>query len=348
MPIPVVVNTDPSEIVMPDCCNAGVILRVLGAVNFVVFATIMFSTGNRANGLTAFVESSSLVEPICLSSLVALCGVRRFAGRLAQWQQRASCLVVPALLTAVMLRLLLRLEWFSSSFPNLTLLNATLTAALCGGVLQHYFELRTRADSPALGEARLQALQARIRPHFLFNSLNAVLSLIRSEPRRAETALEDLAELIRALMRDGRSLTSLGDELRLCKQYLSIEKIRLGERLQIQWDTSAIHAEALNDAQIPSLLLQPLLENAVYYGVEKITTPGLIKIVLRRARDTIHIVITNPYHGAASVSPGNRMALENIRSRLRLLYDVEAQLTTTIVGGYFEVRMHIPYTKVTR
>ena len=333
---------------MPDCCNTGVILRVLGAVNFVVFATIMLSTGNRTIGLAAFVESSSLVEPICLSSLVALCGVRRFAGRLAQWQQRASCFVVPALLTALLLRLLLRLEWFSSSFPNLTLLNATLTAALCGGMLQHYFELRTRADSPALGEARLQALQARIRPHFLFNSLNAVLSLIRSEPRRAETALEDLAELIRALMRDARSLTSLGDELRLCKQYLSIEKIRLGERLQIEWDTSAIHADALNDAQIPSLLLQPLLENAVYYGVEKITTPGLIKIVLRRVRDTIHIVITNPYHGAASVSPGNRMALENIRSRLRLLYDLEAQLTTAIVGGYFEVRMHIPYMKVSR
>ena len=116
--------------------------------------------------------------------------------------------------------------------------------------------------------------------------------------------------------------------------------------MQIDWDTSGIHAEALNNVQIPSLLLQPLLENAVYYGVEQSSATALIQIVLRRARDTIHIVITNPYHGDASVSLGNHMALENIRSRLALRYDVEASLSTVIVDNRFEVRLLIPYNKV--
>ena len=337
--------TESADIVMPDCCNAGVIARVLGAVNLTVFGASMISASGHGRGFSVFIESSSLADFICMGSLVAICWLRRFAGRMTAWQQRLCCALVPALITASALHFLLRAEWFTLGFPNLTVPNGILVSAMFGAALQQYLELRARAFSPVLSEARLQALQARIRPHFLFNSLNAVLSLIRSEPRRAETALEDLAELFRVLMRDSRERTSLEDEIRLCRQYLSIEKIRLGDRLQIEWDTEGIHAEALHKAQIPSLLLQPLLENAVYYGVEQTSGPALIRIALRRARDTIHIVITNPYHGDVSVSVGNHMALENIRSRLALLYDVEAQLTTAIVNGYFEVRMLIPYTK---
>jgi two-component system sensor histidine kinase AlgZ len=219
-----------------------------------------------------------------------------------------------------------------------------LAAALFGIVLQQYFELRTRAFSPALAEARLQALQARIRPHFLFNSLNAVLSLIRTEPQRAETTLEDLADLFRVLIRDARDMTTLENEIHLCKQYLSIEKIRLGERLQVQWEMADIDNEVLHRAQIPALLLQPLLENAVHYGVEPTREPVLIRIYLNRSIDRIEIAVVNPYHGDA-VSAGNHMALNNIRERLRLLYDVEAQLTTTVARGYFEVRLRFPYVR---
>ncbi len=346
MRAPSLINPETTVIVMPDCCNAGVIGRVLGAVNLVLFAAVMVSAGRHGRAFSEFVESSSLADFICMASLLVLCWLRRFAPRITPWQQRLICVLVPTCITAMALQALLRIEWFSIGFPNLTLSNSVLATAVIAAALQHYLELRTRAFSPALSEARLQALQARIRPHFLFNSLNAVLSLIRSEPLRAEAALEDLAELFRALMRDGRDLTSLEDEVRLCKQYLSIEKIRLGERLQIAWDTSGIHAGLLDKVQIPSLLLQPLLENAVYYGVEQTSAAALIQIVLRRARDTIHIVIINPYHGDTSVSLGNHMALDNIRSRLSLRYDVEASLTTAIVDGRFEVRLLIPYSKV--
>jgi two-component system, LytTR family, sensor histidine kinase AlgZ len=194
-------------------------------------------------------------------------------------------------------------------------------------------------------EARLQALQARIRPHFLFNSLNAVLSLIRTEPRRAETALEDLSELFRVLLRDARAMTSLEEELRLCRQYLAIEKIRLGERLQIKWERSDdVSDKLLKQAQVPSLLLQPLLENAVHYGVEPATGPALIELHVGRSLDRIEISIVNPYHGDP-VAMGNQMALANIRERLALLYDVEAQLTTMVARGHFEVRLRFPYVR---
>lgn len=295
-------------------------------------------------GLLEFVESSLLVELACLSSLLALCGLRRLIRTIPPWGQRAACALVPAAITALVIQFLLSLELFLNSFTHLTLLKGVSIAALFGILLQHYFELRTRAFSPALAEARLQALQARIRPHFLFNSLNAVLSLIRSAPQQAETALEDLADLFRVLLRDARGMSSLEDEIHLCKQYLSIEKIRLGERLQVQWQTVDVSEEVLRKAQMPVLLLQPLLENAVHYGVEPARDPVLIQIHLTRSIDRIEIAVVNPYHEGA-LSTGNHMALDNIRERLALLYDLEAQLTTTIARGYFEVRLRFPYVK---
>lgn len=333
---------------MPDCCNVGIILRVLAVVNLTVLLAMLMQAPKVFDGLSAFIDVSTLIELSAFVSLLVLCAVRREARRLTLRQQRLLCALIPALVTLLQWRGLQRFDWITGGAPQPSLVGSMVLAALYGSFFQHYFELRTTAFSPALGEAQLQALQARIRPHFLFNSLNAVLSLIRTEPRRAEAALEDLADLFRVLMRDGRALTSLHDELHLCRQYLSIEKIRLGDRLEVSWDTTAIHDDVLKQAQIPSLLLQPLLENAVYYGVEQRPDAALIRIVLRRARDAIHIVITNPYQRNNTASLGNQMALDNIRRRLTLLYDVEAELKTVIVNGLFEVRLVIPFVKGVR
>lgn len=332
------------EIVIPDCCNIGVIFRALLAVNVVALGAILVRSANPAAGLLEFVESSILIELASLSSLIALCGLRRVIRTVAPWGQRLACALVPAAVTALIVRFLSTLELFYSSFSGLTMAKGVVIAALFGIVLQHYFELRTRAYSPALSEARLQALQARIRPHFLFNSLNAVLSLIRTEPRRAESTLEDLSDLFRVLLRDARDMTSLEEEIRLCRQYLSIEKIRLGERLQVKWEAVDVSDRVLRKARVPALLLQPLLENAVHYGVEPASAPTLIRIRLTRSLDRIEIAIVNPYHGDA-VSSGNRMALDNIRERLALLYDVEAHLATAVENGFFEVRLRFPYIK---
>ncbi|HQT27046.1 MAG TPA: histidine kinase, partial [Burkholderiales bacterium] len=202
-----------------------------------------------------------------------------------------------------------------------------------------YFNLRSRALSPALTEARLQALQARIRPHFLFNTINAVLSLIRSDPVRAETALEDLADLFRVLMADNRKLTTLSKEVELCREYLDLEKLRLGERLQVDW-----HIDKMpTDAMIPPLVLQPLLENAVYHGIEPSSAKGVISIHIYRRRGEIHAVLRNPYTPGHENRKGNKMALENIRERLSLHFDAEGDLKVELMGSVFQVHITLPY-----
>jgi two-component system sensor histidine kinase AlgZ len=343
MPSTIASNRAPIEIVIPDCCNIGVVFRSLLVANGAVLAGILLRTSDMRAGLFEFIESSMLIELACLSSLLVLCGLRRLTRTVPPWAQRAACAAVPAAVTGVIIHFLSSLEWLWSSFTNLTALKGMAAAAVLGSLLQHYFELRTRAFSPALVEARLQALQARIRPHFLFNSLNAVLSLIRTEPRRAESTLEDLADLFRVLMSDPHSMTSMEKEIRLCKQYLSIEKIRLGDRMQVQWEMENVNEELLRKARIPVLLLQPLLENAVHYGVEPAASPMLIHIHISRSMDRIEIVVVNPYHGDTPSEARNHMALNNIRERLALLYDVEAQLSTLVARGLFEVRLRFPY-----
>jgi two-component system sensor histidine kinase AlgZ len=345
-PIPASDNA-PVEIVIPDCCNIGVIFRALIAVNGAVLAGILLRTSDLKLGLFEFIETSMVVELACLTSLLALCALRTVIRTIPPWAQRAACAAVPAAVTGAIIHFFSSLDWLWSSFANLTALKGMLAAAALGILLQHYLELRMRAFSPVLVEARLQALQARIRPHFLFNSLNAVLSLIRSEPRRAESTLEDLADLFRMLMSDPRNMTSMENEVRLCRQYLSIEKIRLGDRFHVQWKTENINDSVLRKARMPVLLLQPLLENAVHYGVEPATKPVQIEVQISRSIDRIEIVVVNPYHGAPPSDEGNHMALNNIRERLALLYDVEAQLTTLVAGGFFEVRLRFPYVKGT-
>ena len=225
-------------------------------------------------------------------------------------------------------------------------LRVMFSGMLPAAALLLYFELRARAFSPALSEARLQALTARIRPHFLFNSLNAVLALIRSEPRRAEAALEELAELFRALMRDHRELLPLADEIALCRQYLALESLRLGERLQVEWALDAMPASLL----VPPLMLQPLLENAVYHGIEPLGQPGLLSIRCVREGDTLRLDVTNPLPppggraGRPGGAAGSHMALDNIRERLALYYDLEARLETqeaTRADGLREFRVRI-------
>lgn len=340
----------PAEILIPDCCNIGVVFRTLIGVNAAALVGTLVQSSDWKAGTLEFVEASMVIELACLWSLFMLCGLRQVLrrypaeSRISAWSQRAASVVVPVVVTGGVVYLFTSSSGIAGSFDAMSVEKGMLVAGLFGALFQHYFELRKRAFSPALMEARLQALQARIRPHFLFNSLNAALSLIRTEPLRAENTLEDLADLFRVLMSDPRSMTTLENEIRLCRQYLSIEQIRLGERMRVRWDTGGIDDEVLRRAQVPVLLLQPLIENAVHYGVEPALEPVLVQVTVGRSLDKIEIGVVNPYHGSSGET-GNRMALENIRERLALLYDVEAQLTTTVAGGVFEVRLRFPYMK---
>ncbi len=230
--------------------------------------------------------------------------------------------------------------WFTPYEPVAWWSSTTISLSLTALNL-YYLSLLQRAYSPAIAEARLQALQARIRPHFLFNSLNAVLSLIRSQPKVAETALEDMADLFRVLMADNRDLAPLAQEIALCRQYLSIEKLRLAERLECKWELAQMPPDIL----IPPLILQPLIENAVYHGIEPLAKGGEISIQIAHQGNILKIHISNPYDVRtefAGKTGGNKMALKNIQERLRLHYDLEASLHQHIEDGRYVVEITLP------
>ncbi|GFE78580.1 alginate biosynthesis protein AlgZ/FimS [Steroidobacter agaridevorans] len=189
--------------------------------------------------------------------------------------------------------------------------------------------------------ARIRALQARIRPHFLFNSMNTIAALTRSSPERAEQAVEDLADLFRASLSDASARISLKDELDIARTHQRIEQLRLGERLTVRWDVDELPMRAL----VPSLIVQPLLENAVYHGVETLPRGGEVSIVGRRHDDQVHIEVRNPILAQSGYvnREGNRMALENIRQRLELAWPGRARIETEQRDGEFCARLIFPY-----
>ena len=323
--------------VLPDFRNLAVMARVLVAVNALALAGALYTTTSVRAALEHFVYVAAFLEPLLLIQLVALFAASGVLARLPYW---GGCLIVMAIaaLLAGAYHGVVR-AFVVQSVPSL---GRTLALAiLVTGFLLSYFYLHTKAFSPALAEARLQALQARIRPHFLFNSLNAVLALIRRDPKRAERALEDLADLFRTLMADARQFVRLADEISLLERYAEIEQLRLGDRLRISWELDA----APSDALLPPMVLQPLLENAVYHGVEPGTGAGDVVVRIERRGDRVYALIENPYLEAGGQRAGNRMALENIRERLALFFDAEARLETGIANGRYRVDIEIPYRR---
>lgn len=322
---------------LPDFRNLGIMARILVIVNMVAVAAAIVKSPDARSAWGQFIEIGALVEPLLVLSLLVLALLSNALRRLPYWLGAVTVLALElALTTALYFEGRPLLEADPAALWRYWVLVALTTVMLLG-----YFDLRGRALSPALSEARLQALQARIRPHFLYNSINAVLSLIRQAPRRAEEALEDMAELFRVLMADNRELTPLARELDLCRQYLGIEQLRLGERLKVEWQLEAMPGDAL----VPPLVLQPLLENAVYHGIEPRVEAGVITIRIYGTRDQLHAVLRNPYRAGGDRHAGNKMALANIRERLALHFDAEANLTTRAGADTYEVHIVMPYVK---
>ena len=331
-----IIRQNPIQPALPDFRNLGTILRVLVAVNLGA-AIVAFARAQQLSAVSAvWIESTGVVEPYLLLVLAVLWAAAPWLSRLPF---RAGAGLV-ALVTILAGRVVFAALDTRSQLPEGTLLRWILFGLIAVGVLLFYFHLRARALSPAVTEARLQALQARIRPHFLFNSINAVLSLVRSDPKRAEVALEDMADLFRVLMRENRELTPLEDEVELCRQYLELEKLRLGDRLTVDWNVRSMPADAL----VPPLMLQPLLENAVYHGIEPSSTPGTVSINLFLSRGVVHAILKNPYRAnGGSHHSGNKMALANVRERLALHFDAEASLESRVAKDSYEVHIRFPY-----
>jgi two-component system sensor histidine kinase AlgZ len=317
---------------LPDFRNLGALLRILILVNAAAIVAAILKTSSLAEVWGALLGISAVLQPILLASLIALAALSPFLSKL---KYREAVLAILALEAVAVLAV-------AALFgDNIEIGRAMLFTLLSTIVLLFYFDLRSRALSPAISEARLQALQARIRPHFLFNSINTVLSLIRVDPMRAERALEDLADLFRVAMRENRELSPLKRELELCQHYLNLEQLRLGERLKVEWHVDNMPEDAL----IPPLVLQPLLENAIYHGIEPASEPGAINLHVYQKRGQIHAVLKNPYNKEGRHHSGNKMALANISERLALHFDAEANLRTTVTEQSYQVHITIPYLR---
>jgi len=337
------IKQNPAGQALPDFRNFGVMLRILLGVNLLALVAALVQARGVGDWMQRFVDMAAWVQPLLLFCLLFLALISPLLQRLALWLGRLLIVVGVAASSAQLAEF-----WRMIGFEDIggeSLLRIALLGACTAGAMLFYFALRARAFSPALTEARLQALTARIRPHFLFNSLNAVLSLIRAEPRRAEAALEELAELFRVLMRDHRDLLPLADEIALCRQYLDLEKLRLGDRLNVEW----VFGDVPLDLKVPPLMLQPLLENAVYHGIEPLGEPGMLRIRIALQGDELHIDLVNPCRGDGA-SGGSHMAISNIRERLALYYDLEARLETGEVvlddgGRGYRVHIVLPCRK---
>ena len=189
-------------------------------------------------------------------------------------------------------------------------------------------------------QSRISALQALIRPHFLFNSMNTIASLTRSDPARAEEAVEDLADLLRANLGGPKDRTTLKAELEVAAIYQRIEKLRLGDRLKVRWNIEKLPMRAL----IPSLTIQPLLENAIYHGIELLPDGGEVIVDGQKKGDQLHITISNPVtQGSGNKSDGNKMALANIRQRFELAYGSRSKINIDETDGVFSVSIEYPY-----
>ncbi len=323
---------------IPNFRNLGIHLRVL-LLHLCLLALLTLYDGQSGWSASAWLEALARIGSQWLPPLLLVMGALTLAypllNRWPYWLARVAIFSVAMAVTA------LAVYGYHGWITPLTAAQVWQSMLLCLGdvlVCLYYLDLQQRAYSPAIAEARLQALQARIRPHFLFNSLNAALSLIRSQPQRAETALEDMAELFRVLMADNSDLVPLSQEIALCRQYLNIEKLRLDERLQCEWHLS----ELPQDLLIPPLILQPLLENAVYHGIEPQSQGGVVHIEVNATGKILLLRISNPLPPRTDKSGGNKMALKNIRERLRLHYDLEAQLRQYEADQRYIVEIVIP------
>jgi two-component system, LytTR family, sensor histidine kinase AlgZ len=319
-----------------DACQVGVVLRTVLVVQAVLAVVTMFfeTTLIGWGAKLALITGGAL--PGTLLWLIITCSLKHQLQRLPRTGQYAAGLglgFVSGLYASSMLLLAAAIQsppWLASGFAG-ALFAAALVAAL---------EWRAKGRTPAATAAKLAELQSRIRPHFLFNTLNSAIALVRQEPARAESLLEDLSDLFRAALAEHSESVTLAQEIELAKNYLSIEQVRFGERLQVQWQLDP----AANTAKLPPLLLQPLVENAVRHGVEPSPKGASIVISTKREGSKVMVMISNtlPLETSASSTAGSGIALKNVRDRLSLLHDLESSFQAGVKNGQFIARIELP------
>lgn len=316
-----------------DACQLGVVLRAVLFVEAAMAVGALFGAGGAMGWLERLALLSGAALPGTLGWLLVACSLKRVLARLRSPVQHGFGVLLGAvsgLYGCGLLALVappMQAPWLASAAAG----------ALLSGVLVAALALRAKGQLPAETTARLAELQARIRPHFLFNSLNSAIALVREDPARAESLLEDLSELFRHVLVDQGASVTLAEEVQVARRYLAIEQVRFGDRLRVEW---SIDPRA-GSAKVPALFLQPLVENAVKHGVEPSASGAEVKVTTQRRGSVVVIKVTNTVP-AGQGRPGHGVAQDNVRNRLRLLHDVQAQFQTALIDGLYQVRMEVP------
>ena len=301
-----------------DVCHPALALRALLLVQLVLALVALAGAASLEQWLTRQAVLAFGGAAATGLWLVLACALRWPLRLLSAASRAAAAMLMGGL---VALAVWAPLAWLDlAEGGGLQGLAVLLSGLALAGAFWAWLDLRARIWQPANASARLAELQSRIRPHFLFNALNTAIALVRADPERAEGVLEDLAELFRVALADVGSSVSLEDEIALARRYLAIEQIRFGQRLDVQWD---IDPRSLG-ARVPPLVLQPLVENAVRHGIEPAQQGGRLRVHAQRLRGQVVVTVSNTL-GDAPGAPGQGMALQNIRERLRLLHDMAAQ-----------------------
>lgn len=344
---------------LPDFCNARM---AFGVVLIAELVALLLALARPDTGLgfwTELARISLLLLWIALGTAAALCGARSWLSRLPLVQGSALAFALMVLIPIAVTEVAYWLGWLfmqrtgassSALFPTRhgeLLLRAAGISAIVSGLVLRYFYVagQWRRNVQSQARSKIDALQARIRPHFLFNSMNTIASLTRTQPALAEEAVEDLADLFRATLSEDAHQITLKQELEVARIYQRIEALRLGDRLKVRWDIDRLPLRAM----VPSLLIQPLLENAIYHGIEGLPEGGTIQVSGHVDGNTIGLSVSNPVGGrSVRAREGNQMALENIRQRLELAYEGRASMAVSQQANAFTVSLTFPYTESRR
>ncbi|MBI3571140.1 MAG: sensor histidine kinase [Gammaproteobacteria bacterium] len=336
---------------LPNFCTGEVVFNVVVVAEMLAIVINLIIPRNflSPTALQDLLLISIFIQWVALAGTAVLCYTRKYLNRLPNLRALGAAYLLLLLTTFVVSESVVWLLWALGRlqtarpawYADFHILNLTISAII-NGLLLRLFLAKHELQSRTLSEARakLQALQSRIRPHFVFNSMNIIASLTRSAPEKAEAAIEDMADLFRMMLSQDEMLVPVKNEIDVAKKYLALEALRLDNRLTVNWDIGKFPRKSV----MPVLTLQPLLENAIRHGIEELPAGGTVDVRLWEENDRIHIRVTNPLPKArskqAKSTPGQ--SLDNIRQRFQSHYGEQATLTSAEENGLFTLTVVLP------
>lgn len=325
---------------LPDLCNPLALLRLILLAVLITLVLILLRQGIAGFGLNSMGMLFLYAVWVVFISAAGLCFLRKFLGQLSMLASSTLAilwLAVAASICALAGYWALRYFLLDQQISWVDLWGqTTLIAVILGALVLRFLFVhhQLQIQQQRLMQAQFDALQARIRPHFLFNSLNSIATLVGIDGRRAEDAILNLSDILRATLGEDTEV-SLAKELETCRKYLDIEALRMGDRLKVDMDIDP----DLHHLKLPPLCLQPLMENAVLHGLQKRPEGGCLEVKIGRDQaGAVRILVENSLpEEPGTKSNGANSALVNIRSRMESFYPGRVSFQCGQKDGVYQV-----------